>query len=105
MFGDPLRQIASMSAKGDKKQLTPQDQKLIEEVIQYIYANLKNIRNVWGVGSEQYESAASILDQYLESNLQQLKIDKEDVDIEGLMQKMSLEDKTPTASKSSQANS
>jgi hypothetical protein len=105
MFGDPLKQLANMSAKGEKRQFSPQEQKLIEEVVQYIHANLRNIRNVWGVGSEQYESAASILDQYLESKLQQLKVDKEDVDIDALLQKMSLDDQAQTTSKSSQAKS
>jgi hypothetical protein len=83
MFGNPLGPLA-MSTKR-----SPQDMKLIEETLTYIAANLQNIRNVFGVNSEQYESAASILDQFKEQ-MRQNKFNESEID--ELMQKMSLDD-------------
>jgi hypothetical protein len=83
MFGNPLGPLA-MSTKR-----SPQDMKLIEETLMYIAANLQNIRNVFGVNSEQYESAASILDQFKEQ-MRQNKFNESEID--ELMQKMSLDD-------------
>jgi hypothetical protein len=83
MFGNPLGPLA-MSTKR-----SPQDMKLIEETLTYIAANLQNIRNVFGVNSEQYESAASILDQFKEQ-MRQKKFNESEID--ELMQKMSLDD-------------
>jgi urease gamma subunit len=83
MFGNPLGPLA-MSTKR-----SPQDMKLIEETLMYIAANLQNIRKVFGVKSEQYESAASILDQFKEQ-MRQKKFNEGEID--ELMQKMSLDD-------------
>jgi hypothetical protein len=83
MFGNPLGPLA-MSTKR-----SPQDMKLIEETLMYIAGNLHNIRNVFGVNSEQYESAASILDQFKEQ-MRQKKFNESEID--EVMQKMSLDD-------------
>ena len=90
MFGDPLRNVAAMSANKSPPSL--ETSKLVEEVLFWIKSNLRNIEAVWGRGSEQYESAASIMEQYIKRNT-----DLEKDDIEKLMQKMSLEDSSSTS--------
>jgi hypothetical protein len=92
MFGDPLRPLAVMSAS--KRSVSPDTRKLMEEVQEYLLRNLRNIQNTWGVGSEQYESAAAILDS-LEKNLK--KPDVKRSDINELMQKLSLGDSNSVA--------
>lgn len=92
MFGDPLRPLAMATKR------SPEDLKIIEETLSYIAANLHNIRNVFGVSSEQYESASSILDQF-KAEMKKKNIDE--AQIEQLMQKMSLDEpsSTPNANK------
>lgn len=86
MFGNPLGPLV-MSAKSSQEEKI----KLVEETLLYIDANLQNIRNVFGVNSEQYESAASILDQFKE-RLRRIKLNHNQKEIDGLMQQMSLDD-------------
>lgn len=97
MFGDPLRPLAVMSVS--RRPLSPDSRKLMEEVQEYLLRNLKNIQTTWGVGSEQYESAAAILDS-LEKNLKKPNVNKSDID--ELMQNLSLGDSSsaPDSTKS-----
>ena len=87
MFGNPLSGIMS-TAKTSSSESSPETLKLVEQVLDYIRANLVNIRNTWGAESVQYQSAAEIMDQYLEENMKKLKVAKPD--LEELMKNMSL---------------
>ena len=89
MFGDPLRAVLeSQMANANKTnpKPSPETLKLIEAVLDYIRANLNNIRNTWGPDSPQYKSAAEIMDKYLESNLKSLNVDKNEMEV--LMEQM-----------------
>ncbi|RMD44943.1 hypothetical protein DV735_g145, partial [Chaetothyriales sp. CBS 134920] len=66
--------------------------KLIENVLDYIRANLSNIERVWGADSVQYKSASEIMNSYLDENLRAHSVDKED--IADLLAKMSVGDDT-----------
>jgi hypothetical protein len=88
MFGNPLGDIMS-TAKANSSESSPETLKLVEQVLDYIRANLINIRNTWGAESVQYKSAAEIMDQYLEENMKRLKVKKPD--LEGLMKNLSLD--------------
>ena len=59
---------------------SPETLKLIEAVLDYIRANLHNIRSTWGVGSPQYKSAAEVLSQYLDDNLNKMKVERDEVE-------------------------
>ena len=87
MFGNPLSDI--MSAAKTNSSESPETLKLVEQVLDYIRANLVNIRKTWGVESVQYKSAAEIMDQYLEENMKRLKVKKPD--LEELMKNLSLD--------------
>jgi hypothetical protein len=88
MFGNPLGDVMS-TAKTNSSESSPETLKLVEQVLDYIRANLINIRNTWGAESVQYKSAAEIMDQYLEENMKRLKVKKPD--LEGLMKNLSLD--------------
>ena len=77
------------TAKANSSESSPETLKLVEQVLDYIRANLINIRNTWGAESVQYKSAAEIMDQYLEENMKRLKVKKPD--LEGLMKNLSLD--------------
>jgi hypothetical protein len=88
MFGNPLGDIMS-TAKINSSEPSPETLKLVEQVHDYIRANLVNIRKTWGTESIQYKSAAEIMDQYLEENMKRLKVKKPD--LEELMKNLSLD--------------
>jgi hypothetical protein len=87
-FGNPLGDIMS-TTKADPSESSPETLKLVEQVLDYIRANLVNIRNIWGAESVQYKSAAEIMDHYLEENMKRLKVKKPD--LEELMKNLSLD--------------
>jgi len=89
-FGNPLSDIMS-TTKADPSESSPETLKLVEQVLDYIRANLVNIRNIWGAESVQYKSAAEIMDHYLEENMKRLKVKKPD--LEELMKNLSLDSK------------
>ena len=91
MFGDPLRALimSTQTATSEKKPPSEDTLKLIEGVLDYIRANLSNIRNVFGVDSPQYKSASEIMNTYLDENLNKHKVEKDD--IANLLEKMSLD--------------
>ena len=88
MFGNPLGDIMS-TAQTNSSESSAETLKLVEQVLDYIRANLVNIRNTWGAESVQYKSAAEIMDQYLEENMKRLKVKKPD--LEELMRNLSLD--------------
>jgi hypothetical protein len=90
MFGNPLGDVMS-TTKADPSHSSPETLKLVEQVLDYIRANLVNIRNTWGAESVQYKSAAEIMDHYLEENMKRLKVEKPD--LEELMKNLSLDSK------------
>lgn len=88
MFGDPIGNILKSTSK--EKKLSADDVKLFEAVLDYIRANLLNIRRTWGPDSPQYKSAAKVMDEYLEQNMRRINVEKPD--LENLMQQMTLDD-------------
>ena len=88
MFGNPLNSVMS-NMKASSTEPSPETLKLLEHVLDYIRANLVNIRNTWGPESVQYKSAAEIMDQCLEENTKRLEVEKPD--LEDLMKNMSLD--------------
>lgn len=59
--------------------MPPGSLKLLEAVLDHIRSNLENIKNVWGVDSDQYKSAATILNSYLDENLKQGGVKRDDI--------------------------
>lgn len=59
--------------------LSLESYKLIKAVVEHIRVNLENIKRVWGKDSPQYKSAATILDSYLNDNLKQEGVSKDDI--------------------------
>ncbi len=95
MFGNPLRLLIGMSSKSSH--LSEDDQKLIESTLTWIKSNLENIRSTWGSGSEQYESAVSIMEAFLKEEMKKNDID---TDIRQFMQNLSLDGSESNRSKS-----
>ena len=91
MFGNPLRPLVAMSASQSK--LSENDRKLVESTLAWIKSNLELIRNTWGTGSEQYESAVSIMETFLKDEMKKNNVE---VDLGELMAKLSLDAK-PTS--------
>lgn len=87
MFGNPLGPLVAMSASISN--LPENDRKLIESTLTWIRTNLENIRSTWGAGSEQYESAVSIIETFLKDEMKRNDVE---ADIGELMQKLSLDD-------------
>lgn len=88
MFGNPLSSLAlhpicTMSLytaqTSSQDGMSSETLALVEAVLDYIRANLENIKKVWGVGSPQYKSAASIMNSYLDENLKKQGIKKDDI--------------------------
>jgi hypothetical protein len=63
----------------------------MNQILDHIRANLKNIRNTWGEGSPQYVSAVEILERALVENARRLDLEFEGKELEGLMGRMTLE--------------
>ena len=82
--------MSAQTSTQEKKAPSEDTLKLIEAVLDYIRANLSNIRNVWGVDSPQYKSASEIMSMCLDENLKKHKVEKDD--IADLLEKMSLDD-------------
>lgn len=96
MFGNPLGPLIAMSL--NKSGLSEDDRKLIESTLTWIRSNLENIRKTWGSGSEQYESAMSIMETLLKDEMKKNNVD---ADVEELMQKLSLDDSKKSTPESS----
>lgn len=69
--------MATQAPEAEKP--SPETIKLIEAVLDYIRANLNNIRNALGEDSPQYKAASEIMQKHLDENLKRLKVDKSDV--------------------------
>ncbi len=61
----------------------------MNQVLDHIRSNLKNILNTWGERSRQYEAAVGIMERALVENARRLQL--EDAELEGLMGKMRLD--------------
>ena len=88
MFGDPLSSLAlhpicTMSLynaqTSSQDGMSSETLALVEAVLDYVRANLENIKKVWGVDSAQYKSAATIMNSYLDENLKKQGIEKDDI--------------------------
>jgi len=90
MLGNPL---GDLLASKEKQQTTEAETlKLIEGVLDYIQANLNNIRNTWGSSSPQYKAASEIMQKYFNENMKKMKIDVQDTNLEDLLANMSLDE-------------
>ena len=82
--------MSLQASTAENKPPSEQTLKLIDALLDYIRSNLSNIRNVWGVDSEQYKSASKIMNTYLDENLKKHDLKKDD--IADLLEKMSLDE-------------
>jgi len=89
MFGNPLNDL--LESKENQTKAAAETLKLIEGVLDYIRANLNNIRNTWGSSSPQYTAASEIMQRYFDENMKKMKIDIEDTSLEDLLANMSLD--------------
>jgi hypothetical protein len=64
----------------------------MNQILDHIRANLKNIRNTWGERSPQYVSAVEIMARALVENARSLDLEFEGKELEGLMGRMRLEE-------------
>jgi uncharacterized protein YukE len=73
--------------------MTSTDERLeqMSQLLDYIRANLRNIRRTWGEASPQYESAVEIMERALTENARRL--DFGEVELEELMGKLKLEER------------
>jgi uncharacterized protein YukE len=63
----------------------------MNQLLDYIRANLRNIRRTWGEASPQYESAVGIMERALTENARRLELGE--VELDELMGKMKLEER------------
>ena len=84
-----------------KSNLSEDDRNLIDSTLTWIKSNLQLIRNTWGTGSEQYESAAAIMESFLKDEMKKNNVE---ADIGELMQNLSL-DESKSTSDSNQSKS
>jgi hypothetical protein len=64
----------------------------MNQILDHIRANLKNIRNTWGEHSPQYVSAVEIMERALVENARRLDLEFEGEELERLMGRMRLEE-------------
>jgi cobalamin biosynthesis protein CbiD len=64
----------------------------MNQILDHIRANLKNIRNTWGERSPQYVSAVEILERALVENARRLDLEFEGKELERLVGRMTLEE-------------
>lgn len=91
MFGNPLGEL--LESKQNQGPAAADTLKLVEGVLDYIRANLNNIRNTWGSASPQYKAASEIMQKYFDENMKRMKIDVTDTSLEDLLANMSLDEK------------
>ena len=92
MLGNPLGDMPK-STEG-QEQRTADTPKIIEGVLDYIRANLNNIRYTWGSSSPQYQAASEIMQKHFHENMKKLKVDIQDTSLEDLLANMSLSEKS-----------
>lgn len=92
MFGNPVGDL--LESKGHQNKSAAESLKLIEGVLDYIRANLNNIRNTWGSSSPQYKAASEIMQKYFDENMKKMEIDIEGTSLEDLLANMSLDEKS-----------
>lgn len=61
----------------------------MNQILDYIRTNLRNVRNTWGESSPQYQSAVEIMERALTDNAKRLSF--KDSELEELMDKMKLD--------------
>lgn len=78
---------------------------LVDTVLDYIRANLENVRRTWGPNSPQYHAAGEIMHDYFVANIERLNLD--DVEkkvtsnsLDDLIAKLSLDDTNSPSLKS-----
>lgn len=92
MFRSPLGDL--VESKENQEQPPADTLKLVEGVLDYIHANLSNIRNTWGSSSIQYKAASEIMQKYFDENMRKLKVDVRENSLEDLLANMSLDEKS-----------
>lgn len=81
-----------LKSTGKPSQPSAETVKLIEGVLDYIRANLNNIRNTWGPSSPQYKSASEIMQQYFDENMDKMNVEIGEQSLEDLLANMSLDE-------------
>lgn len=78
--------------EGDDPASSPLRQ--VESMLDYIRANLDNIRRTWGVTSSQYGAASEIMQKYFNENIKKLNLndDQQQASLDDLLAKMSLDE-------------
>lgn len=92
MLGNPLGQLLEPKENHEKTQA--ETLRLIEGVLDYIRANLNNIRNTWGPSSPQYKAASDIMQKYFDENMNNMNINVQETSLEDLLANMSLDKKS-----------
>jgi len=92
MFGNPLGDLLESKENRDNPQAATL--KLVEGVLDYIRANLSNIRNTWGSSSPQYKAASEIMQKYFDENMKKMNVDVQETNLEDLLASMSLDEKS-----------
>lgn len=86
-----IRIIQIQSEGGQKKSsMASTDEKLdqMNQILDHIRSNLRNVRNTWGGSSPQYRSAVAIMERALIENATRLKM--QDSELEELMGRLDL---------------
>ena len=79
---------AMLESTNSTSPTSPERLRLIKSVLEHIQTNLLNIKNTWGIDSPQYQAATEIMEDYLDTNMKRIQIEKPT--LEDLMQNMSL---------------
>lgn len=68
--------------------------KQVEIMLDYIRANLDNVRRTWGTASPQFRAASEIMQKYFNENIKKLdvNVDHQQTSLEDLITKMSLDE-------------
>jgi len=92
MLGNPLGDL--LESKENQENPQAATLKLIEGFLDYIRANLNNIRNTWGSSSPQYKAASEIMQKYFDENMKKMNVDVQETNLEDLLASMSLDEKS-----------
>lgn len=71
--------------------------KQVEGMLDYIRANLDNIRRTWGIASSQYRAASEIMQEYFNENIKKLNLNQvqQQASLDELIAKLSLDESDP----------
>lgn len=91
MIGNPLGDLLKES---NSAKASPETLKLIEGVLDFIRANLKNIQYTWGTSSPQYKAASELMQKHFDDNMSKLDVETQNTSLEKLLGGLSLADQS-----------